>query len=223
MDNILQIVDPDELYGCFDVDALWLVPRRPGYLERDGGSYRTSSGAFTFGGGYNQTDSLASGSVSALPFPDMRQHDRAGLADKARRLFGAGCSRWPTARGIYEISSSLRGPGTLFIDMVLDQYPWKLMRRVEEHRSPTTPCCSKRSDRGADGCSRQRLAARQAALLTRFFRRVYKPRLRRLAHPRLTALSPSIRTAPSATDSDFIEIGWIGSTRCLSAAGITED
>ncbi len=148
MDNILQIVEPDErLYDAFDVDVRWIVPREgPVEWGACGETYVDEFGrTFKAGGGfYNQVDfPLQAGSEAELAhytFPDMTAHNRTeGLAEKARRLAGAGCGLvGDGAWGIFEVSSSLRGVENLFVDMALNlDYVERLAQCVyEEHIRP---------------------------------------------------------------------------------------
>jgi uroporphyrinogen decarboxylase len=242
MDNILQIVDPDEqLYDSFDVDALWLVPLEgPVTWSADGRSYTDEFGrAFTFGGGfYNQTGFPLAGDSDVEParysFPDMSQHDRAGgLAEKARRLYDAGYGLVADgAWGIYEISSSLRGPDALFMDMVLDPVSVEALaeRVLEEHLIPYYTVLLEAVGPwvqmvvvGDDYGSQDKLL-----FSPRFFRRVYKPRLRRLVEHirRLTSAKVYIHSDGAVSEllPDFIEIGLDGINPVqYSAAGMAPE
>jgi uroporphyrinogen decarboxylase len=148
IDNILQLVDPDErLYEVFDVDVRWIIPHEPPVDWRaDGEIYVDEFGRrFKAGGGFfNQIDHpLQEGTDEELAryqFPDLTAHNRmAGLVEKARDLNQAGYGlTGDGAWGIYEISSSLRGTQNLFLDMALrPDYVNRLAIRVyEEYIQP---------------------------------------------------------------------------------------
>jgi uroporphyrinogen decarboxylase len=194
MDNILQIVHPDaRLYAEFDVDVLWLVPHEgPVEWGAERETYRDEFGrTFKAGGGfYNQVDfPLKEGTnaeLAAYRFPDMAAHARAaGLADKARRLYDAGYGLAADgAWGIFEISSSLRGTESLVMDMVLNPpYVEALAERVlEEHLKPFYTMLLGEVGRRVQIAMISDDYGSQRTLLfsPNVFRRVYKPRLRRL-------------------------------------------
>jgi uroporphyrinogen decarboxylase len=194
---------------------------------------------FTFGGGfYNQTGfPLSSGSAEDLArysFPDMTQHDRAaGLAEKARRLFDAGYGLVADgAWGIYEISSSLRGPDALFMDMALDPSSVEALaeRVLEEHLIPFYAVLLEAVGPWVQMVVVSDDYGSQDKLLfsPRLFRRVYKPRLRRLIDHirRLSDARVYIHSDGAVSDliPDFIEIGLDGINPVqYSAAGMAAE
>ncbi|MHB0875413.1 MAG: uroporphyrinogen decarboxylase family protein [Anaerolineae bacterium] len=225
MDRILQIVEPDErLYEAFDVDALFLVPAEgPVQWQEGGDEYVDELGRrFRAGGGfYNQVASpLADGGVEELRryrFPDLNQGDRAaGLAAKAQRWRDAGYGlAGDGAWGIYEVSSSLRGTADLFVDMALrPEYVEELAERVlEEHIKPFYTMLLYEVGPWVDMVVVSDDLGDQENLLfsPRFYRQVYKPRLRRLVeHVKgLADVKVYIHSdgAVSELIPDFIEAG----------------
>jgi uroporphyrinogen decarboxylase len=225
MDNILQIVEPDErLYDLFEVDVRWIVPReapvewgvgRETYVDEFGRRFKAG------GGFYNQVDyPLKEGSEAELAryrFPDLSTHDRmGGLAEKARRLNEAGFGlTGDGAWGIYEISSSLRGTENLFVDMALHpDYVARLARRVfEEHVKPYYTMLLSETGSLLQMVVISDDYGGQSNLLfsPAIFRRIYKPLLAELVE-HIRTLTPArvylhSDGAVAPVIPDFIEIG----------------
>lgn len=228
IDNILQIVDPDpRLYERFAVDALWLVPQEdPLEWEPDGKTYHDEfARRFKLGGGfYNQIGyPLREGTLEELArfkFPAMFQHHRAdGLVEKASRFHEAGYALVADgAWGIYEISSSLRGTEELFIDMLLNsQYVEALAERVlEEHLKAFYTMLLEAVGQWVQMVVISDDYGSQERLLfsPEIFRKVYKPRLRRLVEHIRKMVSAKIYIhsdgAIAEIIPDLIEIGLDG-------------
>jgi uroporphyrinogen decarboxylase len=228
IDNILQIVDPDErLYPYFDVDVLWLLPAEaPVRWSADGTRYADEFGrAFVEGGGFfNQVGHpLSEGSEDELArycFPDLRAHRRVdGLAERAQRRHASGYGLAADGPwGIYEISSSLRGPDSLFLDMALNPaYVEALAERVlVEHLLPLYSLLLQAVGPWVQLVMVSDDYGSQDRLLfsPRMFRRIYKPRLRRLVEHIRTLTDARIYLhsdgAVSELIPDFIEIGLDG-------------
>ncbi len=228
IDNILQLVDPDErLYEIFDVDVRWIVPHeapvkwspaRDAYLDEFGRRFIAESGFF------NQVDyPLKEGTQEELDrytFPDLAAHDRmAGLADKARRLYEAGYGlTGDGAWGIYEISSSLRGTQNLFVDMALNlDYVARLAERVYlEHIRPYYTMLLREVGQWLQMVVVSDDYGGQRSLLFSpdVFRSIYKPLLRDLVRHIRTLTGARIYLhsdgAVSSLIPDFIEIGLDG-------------
>lgn len=225
MDNILQIVEPDErLYDLFEVDVSWIVPReapvewgvgRETYVDEFGRRFKAG------GGFYNQVDyPLKEGSEAELAryrFPDLSTHNRMdGLAEKARRLNEAGFGlTGDGAWGIYEISSSLRGTENLFVDMALHpDYVAQLARRVfEEHVKPYYTMLLRETGGLLQMVVISDDYGGQSNLLfsPAIFRRIYKPLLAELVE-HIRTLTPAriylhSDGAVAPLIPDFIEIG----------------
>jgi len=226
IDRILQIVEPDiRLCERFDVDVLWLIPEEgPVRWGPNEETYVDELGrGFKLGGGfYNQTESpLRAGTpeeLAAYRFPDLRGDARAlGLGEKARRLYGAGYGLATDGPwGLYEYCSSLRGPTELFMDMVLNpEYVTALAERVlEDHLKPYYTLMLDVVGPYAQMVGISDDYGSQNGLLFSpdVFRKVYKPRLKRLVeHIRrlVDATSVYIHSdgAVSELIPDFIEVG----------------
>ena len=225
IDSILQIVEPDmRLVERFDADLLWLVPREgPVQWAVDGESYVDELGRrFRAGGGFfNQVDSpLREGTMDELgryAFPDMFAHDRAtGIAEKARLLHEQGYALAADgAWGIYEVSSSLRGTTELFIDLALNlDYAEALADRVlEEHIMPFYSMLLAAAGPYVQMVVVSDDLGNQENLLFSpdVFRRVYKPRLRRLVEHIKSLVDAKVYIhsdgAVSRLIPDFIEVG----------------
>jgi uroporphyrinogen decarboxylase len=148
IDNILQIVEPDErLYDVFDVDVRWLIPREGPAAWRDDHEVYVDEFGRTFRAGgsfYNQVDyPLKEGTgveLARYSFPDVTAPSRVeGLTEKAQSLYEAGYGLvGDGAWGIYEISSSLRGTENLFLDMALrlDYVETLALEVYEQHIKP---------------------------------------------------------------------------------------
>jgi uroporphyrinogen decarboxylase len=225
IDNILQIVEPDmRLHELFDVDALFLVPREAPVVWESGGEIYMDEFGRQFrlsGGFFNQTDHpLKEGSLAELArykFPDLTLHNRvAGLAEGARRLLAQGFGLvGDGAWGIYEISSSLRGTAELFVDMAADlEYVDALAERVlEEYLKPFYTMLLKEVGAFLQLVIISDDYGSQEGLLfsPSVFRKVYKPRLRRLVEhiKKLVDTKVYIHSdgAISLIIPDFIEAG----------------
>jgi uroporphyrinogen decarboxylase len=225
IDRILQIVEPDmRLCERFDVDVLWLIPDEgPVHSVPDQESYADELGRrFRLGGGfYNQVESpLKAGTheeLAAYEFPDL-QHDgrAAGLAERARNLYDAGYGLATDGPwGLYEYCSSLRGPTELFMDMVLNPGLAEALaeRVLEEHLKPYYTLMLETVGTYVQMVGISDDYGSQTGLLFSpdVFRRVYKPRLRRLVEHirRLTDARIYIHSDGAVSDliPDFIEIG----------------
>jgi len=148
MDSVLQIVEPNALLmEALDVDAQFLVPREGplaweagglAFVDQFGRRFR-SGGAF-----YSQVNSpLHEGSMAGLEsyqFPSISNFARfSGLREHAQALFADGYGLAADgAWGIYEIASSLRGAEEYFVNLALNpDYAAALAERVlEEHLKP---------------------------------------------------------------------------------------
>lgn len=239
IDNILQIVEPDErLYDVFDIDVRWIVPKegpvawgpnRETYVDEFGRVFKSG------GGFYNQIEHpLKEGTEAELArykFPDMSAHNRTeGLADKAHHLFEAGYGLvGDGAWGIYEIASSLRGTENLFLDMALNlDYVKLLSKRVyEEHVKPFYTMLLEKTGQWLQMVVVSDDYGGQSSLLFSpdIFRQVYKPlfadlveHIRTLADVKIFIHSDG---AVAPLIPDFIEIGLDGLNPVqYSAAGM---
>jgi uroporphyrinogen decarboxylase len=225
IDRILQIVAPDErLCERFDVDVMWLIPEEgPVVWGPDRQSYVDDLGrAFKLGGGFfNQVASpLRAGTPEELAgyrFPDLRGDPRAaGLGAQARRLYTAGYGLATDGPwGLYEYCSTLRGPAEFFMDMVLNpDYVETLAERVlEEHLLPYYTLMLNAVGEYVQMVGISDDYGSQTGLLfaPAVFRRLFKPRLRRLVEHirRLTDVRIYIHSDGAVADliPDFIEIG----------------
>ncbi len=194
MDSILQIVEPDaQLTDALDVDARFLVPREgPLAWDSDRGAFVDQFGRrFQAGGGfYNQVDQpLHEGSYSELrayTFPAVSRYASVeGLRERARALYGEGYGLVADgAWGIYEIASSLRGTEAYFTDLALSpDYAANLAERVlEEHLKPYYQLLLAEVGPYVQLVIISDDYGSQQGLLFSpdMFRRIFKPRLRRL-------------------------------------------
>lgn len=228
MDSILQIVEPDErLYEALNVDVQFLVPREgPNEWEGGNGAFVDQFGRrfIACGEFYSQVDHpLKQGSTGELEryrFPEVRSYACVtGLRDRARRLYEAGYGLVADGPwGIYEISSSLRGTEDFFSDMVVSaEYAAAVAERVlEEHLKPYYTMLL-----GEVGPWVQMVVisddygSQQSLLFSpEIFRRIFKPRLRRLVDHIRTLADVKVYIhsdgAISRIIPDFIEIGLDG-------------
>jgi uroporphyrinogen decarboxylase len=225
IDRTLQAVRPDpRIKRLFRTDTHCVVlaeaPITPDSTED---AYIDEWGIRFRGGGewYNVVDSpLKNGTVGELrahPFPDPRQGNRAaGLAEEARKaaedgFFVHAGGPW----GIFEISSSLRGPENLYADMVLNpKYVKELAERVLEHHLAHYEVLLRAVGEFVDAIAVSDDLGGQHRLLfsPALFRQIYKPRLRQLVE-HIKRLRPGILVYMHSDGAifdiipDLIEIG----------------
>lgn len=194
MDSILQIVEPDAaLMHALDVDAQFLVPREGPLTWEDGGNAFVDQFGRRFrsgGGFFNQVDQpLHEGSTAELQryqFPSVAQFAGvAGLRERAEALYAAGYGLVADgAWGIYEIAGSLRGVEAYFTDLALNlDYAAALAERVlEEHLIPYYQALLAEVGPWVQMVVISDDYGSQQSLLFSpdTFRRIFKPRLRRL-------------------------------------------